>query len=370
MAPCVGCDRAPSTPPDEPPSLQHRVIGNSNDAGLAELLGIDVEMLEPPPLDPVGPPGDLLTEINDFTSLDACVKARTVQDPLLADAVDALGYDSLQRDACRVLQAAKNKDISACNPILSSSLKQHCQTTVAAITGSIKHCPFVSEHHNPLCIALAQRDSRLCVSAPTRERKLCRAMLAKDVKKCDGDERCARIVSRWKSVLPDKVDGLALGTRATLTITPIGEHAKLAKRDYELSDVISGASVVRSPTGTAVTLGESSTTGWPTITEPTKPRIRIHINASDELIRQGTRDIDGTRVAVDVLVAGARRLSTEGADDRGSLHVDMFRTGIGDPVRFTLEFTLGPSHDRQRVKFVVNTYVKDVVVIGDEQKLP
>ena len=65
--------------------------------------------------DPAAPGGDLQRDLAEFTTLDACVHAHRVTDPVLADAVDALGYDTLVRDACRILQALKSKDGKFCS---------------------------------------------------------------------------------------------------------------------------------------------------------------------------------------------------------------------------------------------------------------
>src|ERR1044071_6588769 len=54
-------------------------------------------------VDPSPPSGDLKSDIESFTTLDACVRARAMADPLLGDAIEALGYDTLMRDACRIL---------------------------------------------------------------------------------------------------------------------------------------------------------------------------------------------------------------------------------------------------------------------------
>jgi hypothetical protein len=50
---------------------------------------------------------------------------------VLADAVDALGYDTLVRDACRTLQARKAKDGDLCQPIIASSLRLRCGSQLA-----------------------------------------------------------------------------------------------------------------------------------------------------------------------------------------------------------------------------------------------
>src|SRR5262249_3239300 len=73
------------------------------------------------------PSGDLRSDIESFTTLDACVRARATVDPLLGDAIEALGYDTLTRDACRILQALKAKNTEACRPIASSALRNRCE---------------------------------------------------------------------------------------------------------------------------------------------------------------------------------------------------------------------------------------------------
>jgi hypothetical protein len=56
--------------------------------------------------DPPALAGDLGADIEGFTTVDACVAAHAGVDPLVGDALEGIGYDTLLRDACRALEAA------------------------------------------------------------------------------------------------------------------------------------------------------------------------------------------------------------------------------------------------------------------------
>src|SRR5882672_10911764 len=93
LALAAGCNREPRPEP-EPPSAEPipertRAARAPEPDLLAELeteAGIEV-VVDPPPRT-----GDLKSEVESFTTLDACVKARAPIDPLLGDAIEALGY--------------------------------------------------------------------------------------------------------------------------------------------------------------------------------------------------------------------------------------------------------------------------------------
>jgi hypothetical protein len=166
----------------------------------------------PDSVDPPAPAGDLGADIAAFTTLDACVAARSGVDPLVGDALEAIGYDTLLRDACRTLDAVHARDTKRCNDILASSLRAHCVAAVAEVDGDPDACPWdVATHpergRDPVCIALASRDPRPCAGAlEPGDRAACQAILAHDAAPCarlgPADRaRCDRDRRRWASVI-------------------------------------------------------------------------------------------------------------------------------------------------------------------------
>src|SRR5262249_3525706 len=134
----------------------------------------------------------------------ACVRARTIADPLIGDAIEALGYDALTRDACRVLQALKEKRSDACKPIVSSALRARCETYVAVLKGDPSACPSNGSGRlaarDPVCLARASRDERLCAAALVTERTRCRALVLGKKAECGQDEACVRQIERYKDL--------------------------------------------------------------------------------------------------------------------------------------------------------------------------
>ncbi|HEX3343997.1 MAG TPA: hypothetical protein VHS09_05460 [Polyangiaceae bacterium] len=201
----AACDE-PSSPPPKPAEP-------APVASLARALGVDAGDLEPA-LDPPAPPGDLPAELAGFTTVDACVAARAAGDPVLGDALEAIGYDTLARDACRSLDAAKSRDAKRCDDILASTLKARCEARVAELAGQPDACPFDVPTHPELgrdasCLALATRDASLCEAAFDRaDRASCAATAAHDAAPCKrlplraDQARCTRDEQRWAPVLP------------------------------------------------------------------------------------------------------------------------------------------------------------------------
>src|ERR1019366_1781105 len=135
----MGCDGSSASSPGdlastagrlEPASTAAHAAGESTDPFGA--LGLDGGSLEVR-LDPPAPAGDLKAEIARFTTLDACVDGLARVDPIAGDALEAIGYDTFLRDACRVLDATKANDPGRCPAIEASSLEARCRTTVAEV---------------------------------------------------------------------------------------------------------------------------------------------------------------------------------------------------------------------------------------------
>src|SRR5688572_18341673 len=106
------CDDKKTPPPPEPPPP-------ANPSGMAAVLGIDASTLGDP-VDPPAPAGDLKAELDRFVNVEQCVAERSKVDPLVGDALRAIGYDTFFRDACRLLEAAKDKKRETCERIDSS----------------------------------------------------------------------------------------------------------------------------------------------------------------------------------------------------------------------------------------------------------
>lgn len=177
-----------------------------------ETRDIDAAALEPE-ADPAPPSGDLAREIDAFTTLDACVDARGSFDPLLADAVRALGYATFVRDACRTLEALKRKDVTPCRAIDVSTLRERCETLVAMVRREPELCPFerAPETHfgrKPACLAAALGDPLYCRGESALQRPWCEALATADAAACrrlglEGDRRtCARDAERLRPILP------------------------------------------------------------------------------------------------------------------------------------------------------------------------
>lgn len=207
----LGCDErkeAPNVEPSEPAP-----------ASVASQLGVDasglVEAVDPPP-----PAGDLKTELERFVNLDTCVAERARLDPLIGDALGAIGYDTFLRDACRMLEAAKDQKRETCDRIDSSALRRKCQSWVAMVMQSPDACPMQMESvpargRVPSCVAVAAKDPRLCTAEPrAAARATCEGLVMRDESKCDvllphDRPACKREIARWRSLLPSPLEGLA-----------------------------------------------------------------------------------------------------------------------------------------------------------------
>jgi hypothetical protein len=185
---------------------------------MAADAGIDTER------DPVAATGDLKSDIEGFTTLEACVRAHVSHDTLLGDALDALGYDTFTRDACRTVQALKARSAETCRPIAFAALRSRCEAQVATLLGEPRLCPSSaigagSSTRDPTCLARSMRDPRLCLAAAESDRAACRALVTGDPAPCGTDRVCARQAARWRSVLtPPIVKGSDLATAGSAEV--------------------------------------------------------------------------------------------------------------------------------------------------------
>jgi hypothetical protein len=204
------CSRgdAPSAPPV--PSSPAPVSASA----LARTLHVDAAAVLESPIDPPAPAGDLHGDIEAFTTIDACVAQRAAVDPLVGDALHAIGYDTFLRDACRTLAAAKAKDAHECEAIDAEALRARCRMLVAVLQGDADACPFYvairpALGRDPTCLAIAGHDARLCAAAEPFDRPECEALASRDAAPCNAllrdaeRARCGRELARMITVLPD-----------------------------------------------------------------------------------------------------------------------------------------------------------------------
>ena len=209
----VACDDKSKLPPRPAPS-----VTPASPASVAQVLGLDagafVDISDPPP-----PAGDLKADLDRFVNVETCVKERANVDPLVGDGLRAIGYDTFLRDACRLLEAAKDKKRETCDRIDSSAMRARCQSWVAMVAQTPDACPLQFEGittrgRNVTCLAVAGKDPRLCTAENrTAVRATCEALAARDEARCDGlipPDRpgCKREVTRWHALLAPPLSGL------------------------------------------------------------------------------------------------------------------------------------------------------------------
>lgn len=242
----AACDDSKKPPPPPPTSAPvASITAPAIDGGL--------DQSDPPP-----PAGDLKDELERFLNVEQCVAERAKIDPLLGDALRGIGYDTFVRDACRMLEAAKDRKRETCEKIDSSALRSRCQSWVAMIAQQPDQCPLVYEAvpargRQPSCIAVAGRDPRMCVGEPrSAPRATCEAMASRDEQKCDAllpndKASCRREHTRWKNLLSAPLEGLPkLPTvRAKMTLKGDGPTPDPAQPDVDLApDFARGVVVV------------------------------------------------------------------------------------------------------------------------------
>ncbi len=355
-----GCDRDEPVRPERgaPPAPVESV---------ARALGIDAGEVEPA-VDPPAAAGDLQAEIQAYTTLDACVEQRAHIDPLLGDALEAIGYDTFVRDACRVLDAAKARDARRCEGIDASSLRHQCEATVAAVVGNADACPWSipsrpEAGRDAWCLAVAARDPRLCAAEETSaSRATCEATVRHDPAPCTklpvkaDQARCRRDVERWRSVTPPPDASLAALAAPTGTLHVEGTDAG-APGDTDLAATLArGVVLLDQLDGERFELGSTSAAGPGFIAA--SPHTLATFAA--ELFASA----DGKRVRVDrveLSLPGHSPLATPLARSTLAAKIDKLEHARGGAVSLSLEGDLGDSTGTFHVRVQATTFVRDVV---------
>jgi hypothetical protein len=360
----AACDRdtAPQKPAEPAPL-----------ASLAGKLGVDAGELEPS-VDPPAPVGDLKAELDAFTTVDACVAARAAGDPVVGDALEAIGYDSLLRDACRSLDAAHSRDAKRCSDILAPPLEARCEADVAELTGNPEACPFDVPTHPELgrdgaCLALAARDEGLCAGALDRTaRATCTALATHDAAPCKklparADQlRCARDAQRWAAVLPaadapPRAEGAPSG-KVTLT----GDAGAFASDAFAV-DVSRGVVLVQRMEGAHLVLGPMERAGLGFLAaSPNAPKM-----LAVELVAPP----DGKSAHVEhaqLEVPGHPRIDVTGSKAAALVvRVTKLERRRGGTLQVTVE---GPLDEGVHLRVEATTFVRDVVTASAMLGLP
>lgn len=319
-------------------------------SALASALGLDAAALAGPLVDPEKPAGDLAADLSAFTTVEACMKDKTrTLDPLVGDAVDAIGYDTFLRDACRVLEAAKNKDAKKCELIDASALRSRCRAVTAMVAGDADGCPLKAPSkpelgRDALCVAAALRSPAMCAGAQKRDRPACEALVTHDTKKCDtiplDDLRvgCTRDATRFRGVLTGNAAiGSVPPAKGTLTFSGEGKPQTTADLDF---DVGSGVVVVVDGKKTRVTFGRvGEVTASPRAAQPLdRTRLALAFATSDKPVEitEAALTVPGSPIAsctacsltlkVDKLEpkrAGAVSLTLDGSLGTWKIHADV-----------------------------------------------
>ncbi len=340
---------------------------------MATLLGVDAGELEAP-VDPPAPAGDLKTEIDRFTTLDACTLEHARLDPLLGDALEAVGYDTFLRDACRVIDAAKAGDASRCAAIEASSLEARCRATVAEVAGTPDECPWEAPNRpargrDPRCLAVASRDARLCAAvADSTERATCEATLARSERPCAAlraraaNLRCTRDAERWRNVLASSKAGPSGPLLAPSGKLHIERRADAPEAmDVDLApDVVRGVTVLQGRDGSRFTLGPLTESGLDFIAPSPNVRASLALQIVALAGAHGAAPVARVERA-ELVVPGRPPVSQSTL--RATL--DKLDAARASPVSIVVDGEMSAAGSSWHVHAELTTFVRDVVRASD-----
>jgi len=307
--------------------------------------------------------------------VEACARARATTDPVLADAIDALGYDTLTRDACRVLEALKAKDNQLCKPIASSTLRARCESNVAVLVGDPHLCPLMGltkgDAREPLCLARASRDERFCAALFSLQRSSCKAMVTGHRDDCRGDESCVHQIERWKTLLEKPAQHAPFPSRLHVEITPDKGTPDPPSRSFDLEDDAAAGAVVKLVGDRMrVALGSPKTPYWPAWDASfAQPKIFVEVVIPQTESKKGRINLAATDLTLDLLLPKVGTFSALTSDER-TLEVARWSKQVGEPLQFTITTRLGDAPRNYGVKIEVETYVRDVIDSASGERRP
>jgi hypothetical protein len=369
----VGCDAEPNAP------LTQLEPKRAPVETVAKVLDFDAAEFETK-VDPVAPPGDLRAEMEAFTSVGACVEQRSRIDPMLGDAIEAIGYDTFFADACRVVDAAKAGDAKRCQGIATSALREHCRATVAELRADPNACPWTQPRRpslgrDPTCVAIAARIAPLCgVEHDPVERAVCVALLEPAPRGATGcaklfsraqRDRCTRAIARWRSALsPGKapVDAAAILAPSGTFRVEGGEGDGGATAIDLTREVERGTVLVQQREGTSFLLGTLPDNGPTFLVPPPNGGATFGIEIDVPSGRDATHEARVRRL--ELLVPGRAPLTLQSEAAAGlKLHIDPLGLERGGPVTLTLEGQV--RGESAKLHLEVATFVRDVVTAAD-----
>lgn len=353
-------------------------------SSLAAALGVDAGEFEGR-VDPPAPAGDLKAEIDRFTTVDACVEERARLDPILGDALEAIGYDTFLRDACRVMDATKANDATRCEGIDSSSLAARCRTTVAEIASQPDECPWIvpdrpAVGRTPACIAVATRDARLCAAVPDAlERATCEATLTRNESPCAmlrgyGEKaRCARDAERWRTILATSARDAStepLVAAGALHIASVTDRGDAATESIDVNlapDLERGVTLVERRDGASLVLGPLTETGVDFIAP--SPHVRASL-ALELLAPSGLPAVEGATITarvmrVELLLPGRPPVTYPGAHSTLEVKVERLVHARGGGVKLMIEGDLASAGPTWHLHAEETTFVRDIVRARD-----
>jgi hypothetical protein len=340
-------------------------------AAVASQLAVDASGLVGS-IDPPAPAGDLKAELDRFVNLDTCVAERARLDPLIGDALGAIGYDTFLRDACRLLEATKDKKRETCDRIDSSALKRKCQSWVAMVMQSPDACPMVLDSvatrgRLPSCVAVAAKDARLCAAeGRAAARATCEGLTSRDDSRCDvllphDRPGCKREIARWRSMLPAPLEGLTKLAAARGKLTVRGHDGTADPNPSEIDvggELTRGAVVVTSRERARVELGTVGESEAARIAPTPQKRPRVGLAV---LLEPGGDAPKPVLQRFELEIPGEATLVHPGARCECKVTTARIDKTRGGEVVIAVQGTIGLGTRSYKVDVELGTFVRDVV---------
>jgi len=286
-----------------------------------------------------------------------CVaRARAETPAAVRDALQAMDDGAFYDAACRLEVAVRLRSPRLCDGSSLSSLRAVCRSRAAMAAAAPDLCPDAlgARVRDPVCVAVAARDSGLCAAAGPADRVRCEAIALGDAGRCDRldpllREGCAREVAALRGVLPRvnvRSRAAAAPSMATLRCDEDGGATALpwAARGAFLDE-----------TGALWALDVAA--GWPAPWSLGGDAPLLALRVALRGAREGA-EVDAVAV---LMLPRLRALRTDDGSLRARARISSAPTARGERARMTVSLEGSSAGARRACAVDLDVFVRDVV---------
>ncbi|MCA9666211.1 MAG: hypothetical protein KC503_11510 [Myxococcales bacterium] len=353
--------------------------GSGKKGGWAALLGLKTKKAAKAgaggkgagPVERLAPGASLAEVVKAFRGYQSCLDG--LQASLPPDlGMDMLSYYNIPDALCRTREALSKNDVTACQRVVSYSLRNSCALIYAIYTKRPEDCPLSYPRRrgrDGYCLAMASRDPSLCRgSKKEKDEVRCKAILHKDAGECDqltkpADRQvCKREFRRWSPSIGKVVASLDKSFKPHLELRFAGPAAGQMPQVARPTCARFGVVAPSHGEATMVNFCEYYPYGYRrSTTFGAYSSHRVKVNLAFKPPASGSKTVSFGTDATLTIKAGTYGRYAEFSSASGQITFAAFERKRGGRVTGTFKATLRRGTEQLVVDGRFDTYVRDLV---------